>query len=180
MMKRCAVDGVAAIGQALGIRVEFGQRAGQSVRIAGEMRARSRRPGIRASAKPPAGSAWPQSAPESSSAARQGLRRDARRDRSCRRRTFRNARLQISDRSGDGRRDRTDQDVAIVDVAEFVRQHAFEFLIIEQIQNPLGHCDRSVLADCARSRKRSANRWESRRSSASECPIFCVSRSTTW
>ena len=44
---------------------------------------------------------------------------------------------QPGDRAGDGGGDRTDQDVAVVHVAQFVGQHAFEFLVVEQIQDAL-------------------------------------------
>ena len=39
MMNKCAVEGVACIGHAAGVRVEFLQGAGQCVGIAGEVRA---------------------------------------------------------------------------------------------------------------------------------------------
>ena len=37
----------------------------------------------------------------------------------------------IRDRAGNRGRDRTDQDVPIIDVSQFVRQHAFQLFIIQ-------------------------------------------------
>src|SRR6185369_17833936 len=45
----------------------------------------------------------------------------------------------------DGGGDRADQDVAVVDVPEFVREHALEFLFVEQVQNACGDGDGGVL-----------------------------------
>ena len=48
-------------------------------------------------------------------------------------------------RAGQRRGDRAGEDVAILDVAEFVRQYAFQLLIGQQAENPMGHGDRRVL-----------------------------------
>ena len=55
-------------------------------------------------------------------------------------------------------RDRTDQDVAIADVAEFVGDHALEFVVIEQTENALRDRDGSVMRDCVQWQRRWANR----------------------
>src|SRR5436190_12560267 len=48
---------------------------------------------------------------------------------------------EVGDSSGDGGRNRTDQDVAIANVAEFVGQYAFEFFVGEQSRNSVSHRD---------------------------------------
>ena len=52
---------------------------------------------------------------------------------------------EIRDRAGKSRGDRADQNVAVADVAEFVGQHAFQFFVSQQIENALGHGNRSML-----------------------------------
>ena len=52
---------------------------------------------------------------------------------------------QPGDGAGDGSGHRTDQDVAIVYVSQFVGQHAFEFFVVEQAQDALRDRNRGVL-----------------------------------
>ena len=60
--------------------------------------------------------------------------------------------------AGDHGGHRADQNVAMQHVAEFVRDDAFEFAIVHQLQNAGGEGDRGVLRDCGRWRRRWANR----------------------
>ena len=43
---------------------------------------------------------------------------------------------EIGNRASQSRGDGADQDVTIADVSEFMREHAFQFLIVEQIRSP--------------------------------------------
>ena len=50
-----------------------------------------------------------------------------------------------SDGAGQSGRDRTDEDVAIAHVAEFMSEHAFQFIVVEQSEDALGYGDGSVV-----------------------------------
>ena len=89
-----------------------------------------------------------------------------------------NSEAQAGNRAGDGGCDRTDQNVAVVHVSEFMRQHAFEFLVVKQVQNPGGDGDRGMVRVAAGGESIWRIGWESRKSSASECPFSGFSRST--
>ena len=52
---------------------------------------------------------------------------------------------QDGDGSGKGRGDGADEDVAVADMAELVRQHAFQLVVVEQIENAGGDGDRGVI-----------------------------------
>ena len=58
--------------------------------------------------------------------------------------------------AADRRRDRADQDVAMLHVRQLVRDHAFELTLAQHPQDPFGRRDGRVLRDCGRSRTRSA------------------------
>ena len=60
------------------------------------------------------------------------------------------------DRRGDGRRDGADEDVAVLDVRQLVRDHPFELRVAEHLENPFGRRDRGMLRGSGRSRTRSA------------------------
>ena len=46
---------------------------------------------------------------------------------------------QIRNRAGNGGCNRTDQDVAVIHVTQFMRQHTLKFLVIQEIKNALRH-----------------------------------------
>ncbi len=52
---------------------------------------------------------------------------------------------QDGDGSGKGGGNGADEDVAVADMAEFVRQHAFQFVVVEQIENAGGDGDGGVI-----------------------------------
>ena len=63
------------------------------------------------------------------------------------------------DRRGERRRDRARQDVAVLHVRQFVRDHAFEFVVVQHLQDAFGRRHRRVLRIAAgreRVRRRSA------------------------
>ena len=51
---------------------------------------------------------------------------------------------QIRNRAGNRRRDRTDQDIPIINVSQFVRQHAFQLFIAQQAKDAMSDRNRSV------------------------------------
>ena len=67
---------------------------------------------------------------------------------------------QHGDGAGDGRGDGHQQRVAVLDVAELVREHAGKLLLVHGAEQAGGDGDGGMLADCAR--------WQTR--SAAGCP----------
>ena len=122
--------GVGVERHAVGDRVDLAQRIGQPVRVAGDARRRRRRPRTPANARWPSESSSPPSARKSSSPAARSdccRRRDRRAPPAEQAREHRHPRHH-HDRRGNGRGDRTDQDVAMLDVRKLVRDDAFQLV----------------------------------------------------
>ena len=66
---------------------------------------------------------------------------------------------QQGDGSGERGRNGTGQDVTILHMPQLVRQHPFQFLVVEKIENPLGDRNRGMAWGCARWQRRWVTRW---------------------
>ena len=135
MMNMCAVAGDASMGIRCDQPSSFCRAADQAIGRAAYTWRPPRRPRIRAYARSPSGSAWPRSAPESSSEEPPPGCRDSSSSLCRGPNEHRHARQQ-GDGRGDRRRDRADQDVPIHHVTELVRHHALHFAVVHQPSSP--------------------------------------------
>ena len=177
MMNMCAVAGLASSGTALRRRLDLRKRAHQPVRAAGDRRAA----GVGVELARPRDRRLNQH--------RGDRRQDHRREQRDRVRAMRDRRRapppkniakrdDHHDRRGQRRRDGADQDVAMLDVRELVRDHAFELVVAQDLQDAFGRGDRGVLRVAAGRKGVRRRAAESRSTAACGRPARGASRAT--